>query len=52
MRKYFPVFDYVMKNKLENNLLMFFFSSLLNNKKQILQIKRLNENEIEKNLIL
>jgi hypothetical protein len=41
-----------MKNELENSLLMFyFFSSLLNNKKQILQIKKLNENEIKKNLI-
>ena len=25
IRKYFLVFDYTMKNKLENNLLMFYF---------------------------
>jgi hypothetical protein len=38
-----------MKNKLENNLLMFYFSQVyLNNKEKILQIKKLNENEIEK----
>ena len=36
-----------MKNKLENNLLMFYFFQVYN-KEQILQIKRLNENEIEK----
>jgi hypothetical protein len=41
-----------MENDLENNVLIFFFFSLLNNEKQILQIKKLNENEIEKkNLI-
>jgi hypothetical protein len=28
-----------------------FFSSLLKNKEQILQIKKLNENKIEKNII-
>jgi hypothetical protein len=38
-----------MKNELENNLLMFYFSQVYqNNEKQILQIKKLNENEIEK----
>jgi hypothetical protein len=37
-----------MKNDLENNLLMFYFFSSLLNEKQILQIKKLNENEIEK----
>jgi len=38
-----------MKNKLENNLLMFYFSQVYeNNEEQILQIKKLNENEIEK----
>jgi hypothetical protein len=42
-----------MKNKLKNNLLMFYFSQVfLNNKKQILQIKKLNENEIEKKYII
>jgi len=42
-----------MKNKLENNLLIFFFQFYSNNQEQILQIKKLNENEIEKkNLIL
>jgi len=41
-----------MENELENNLLMFYFSQVyLNNKEQILQIKKLNENEIEKNII-
>jgi hypothetical protein len=41
-----------MENKLENNLLMFYFSQVyLNNEEQILQIKKLNENEIEKNII-
>ena len=44
-------FKYVMKNKLQNNLLMFyFFEVYLNNEEQILQIKKLNENEIEKNI--
>jgi len=43
------VFGYVIENELENNLLMFYFSQIYkNNKKQILQIKKLNENEIEK----
>jgi len=43
------VFGYVMKNELENNLLMFYFSQVYyNNEEQILQIKKLNENEIEK----
>jgi hypothetical protein len=38
-----------MKNELENNLLMFYFSQVYyNNEEQILQIKKLNENEIEK----
>jgi hypothetical protein len=42
-----------MKNELENNFLMFyFFLSLLNNEKKILQIKKLNENEIEKKNII
>jgi len=36
-----------MKNELENNLLMFYFFQVYN-KEQILQIKKLNENEIEK----
>ena len=46
------MFGYVTKNELENNLLMFyFFQVYYNNKKQILQIKKLNENEIEKNII-
>jgi hypothetical protein len=41
-----------MENELKNNLLMFyFFSSLLNNEEQILQIKKLNANEIKKNII-
>ena len=26
--KHFPVFDYVMENELENNLLMFYFSQV------------------------
>jgi len=38
-----------MKNKLENNLLMFYFFEVYN-KEQILQIKKLNENEIEKKI--
>jgi len=43
------MFDYVIKNELENTLLMFyFFQVYLNNKEQILQIKKLNENEIAK----
>ena len=38
-----------MKNELENNLLMFYFSQVYkNNEEQISQIKKLNENEIEK----
>ena len=38
-----------MENELENNLLMFyFFQVYYNNEEQILQIKKLNENEIEK----
>jgi hypothetical protein len=38
-----------MKNELENNLLIFYFSPVYsNNEEQILQIKKLNENEIEK----
>jgi hypothetical protein len=40
-----------MKNELENSLLMFFFQVYENNKEQVLQIKKLNENGIEKNLI-
>jgi len=41
-----------MENKLENNLLLFYFSQVYyNNKEQILKIKKLNENEIEKNII-
>jgi hypothetical protein len=46
------VFGYVMENELENSLLMFYFSQVyLNNEEQILQIKKLNENEIEKKII-
>jgi hypothetical protein len=38
-----------MENELENNLLMFYFSQVYeNNEEQILQIKKMNENEIEK----
>jgi hypothetical protein len=38
-----------MKNELENNLLIFYFSQIYsNNEKQILQIKKLKENKIEK----
>ena len=38
-----------MKNELENNLLMFYFYEVYeNNEEQILQIKKLNENEIVK----
>ena len=38
-----------MENELKNNLLMFYFSQdYWNNEEQILQIKKLNENEIEK----
>jgi len=41
-----------MENELENSLLMFYFSQVyLNNEEQILQIKKLNENEIEKKII-
>jgi len=41
-----------MENELKNNLLMFyFFQVYLNiNKEQILQIKKLNKNKIEKNI--
>ena len=40
-----------MENELENNLLIFYFSQVYqNNEEQILQIKKLNENEIEKNI--
>jgi len=43
------MFGYVMENKLENNLLIFYFSQIYqNNEEQILQIKKLNKNEIEK----
>jgi hypothetical protein len=46
------VFGYMMENELENSLLMFYFSQVyLNNEEQILQIKKLNENEIEKKII-
>jgi hypothetical protein len=43
-----------MENELENNLLMFyFFQVYLNiNKEQILQIKKLNKNKIEKKYII
>jgi hypothetical protein len=38
-----------MENELKNNLLMFYFFQVYeNNEEQILQIKKLNENEIEK----
>jgi hypothetical protein len=38
-----------MENELENNLLIFYFFKIYkNNEEQILQIKKLNENEIEK----
>jgi hypothetical protein len=38
-----------MENELKNNLLMFYFFQIYkNNEEQILQIKKLNENEIEK----
>jgi hypothetical protein len=41
-----------MENELENNLLIFYFSQVYeNNKEQILQIKKLNENEILKKYI-
>jgi len=41
-----------MKNELKNNLIMFYFSQVYyNNEEQILQIKKLNENEIEKKII-
>ena len=40
-----------MKNELKNNLIMFYFSQVYyNNEEQILQIKKLNENEIEKEI--
>jgi hypothetical protein len=46
------VFGYVMKNELQNNLLIFYFSQVYyNNEEQILQIKKLNENEIKKKII-
>ena len=42
-----------MKNELENNLLIFYFSQVYsNNEEQILQIKKLNRNEIEKKYII
>jgi hypothetical protein len=38
-----------MENELENTLLIFYFSQIYqNNEEQILQIKKLNENKIEK----
>ena len=38
-----------MKNELENNLLIFYFLKIYkNNEEQILQIKKLNVNEIKK----
>jgi len=38
-----------MENELENNLLIFYFSQIYqNNEEQILQIKKLNENESAK----
>jgi hypothetical protein len=41
-----------MENELENNLLIFYFFQVYeNNEEQILQIKKLNETEIEKNII-
>jgi hypothetical protein len=41
-----------MKNELENNLLIFYFSQVCyNNEEKIFQIKKLNENEIEKKII-
>ena len=62
------MFGSVMKNKLENtfqclvmswenevknNLLIFYFSQVYyNNEEHILQIKKLNENEIEKKYII
>jgi hypothetical protein len=40
-----------MENELKNNLLIFYFSQVYqNNEEQILQIKKLNENEIEKKI--
>ena len=45
------MFGYVIGNELENNLLMFYFFQVYqNNEEQILQIKRLNENKIKKNI--
>ena len=42
-----------METELENNLLIFYFSQVYyNNEEQILQIKELNENEIEKKYII
>ena len=42
-----------MENELENNLLIFYFSQVYqNNEEQILQIKKLNKNEIEKIYII
>jgi len=42
-----------MENELKNNLLMFYFSQVYeNNEEQILQIKKMNENEIEKKNII
>jgi hypothetical protein len=40
-----------MENELKNNLLVFYFFQVYEiNDEQILQIKRLNENEIEKKI--
>jgi hypothetical protein len=45
------MFGYIMENELKNNLLIFYFSQVYqNNEEQILQIKKLNENEIEKKI--
>ena len=42
-----------MENEMKNNLLMFyFFQVYLNNEKQILQIKKLNENKIKNNNLI
>ena len=37
-----------MENELENNLIMFFLKQFIKIIRQILQIKKLNENAIEK----
>jgi len=40
-----------MENELKNNLLIFYFFQVYwNNEEQILPIKKLNENEIEKKI--